>query len=212
MYVTAGKDIIALEPETAKVIWRYTAPAASAAAVWPTGPAIATRRRVCSPARAIVCSRSTPSAASRRRVRRRRYRLGRSQGEHPRRRRRRLQPDVAAGNLQEHRHHRRQQRRAVAELRALRRHPRLGRARPASCCGRSTPCRAPASRASRPGKATAGRTAPAPTSGRSSPSTSSAASSTRRSARRRPTTTAAIARARTSTATRSSRSTRRPAS
>ena len=28
MYVTAGKDIIALEPESAKVIWRYTAPAA----------------------------------------------------------------------------------------------------------------------------------------------------------------------------------------
>src|SRR3954463_1040265 len=28
MYVTAGKDVIALEPETAKVIWRYTAPAA----------------------------------------------------------------------------------------------------------------------------------------------------------------------------------------
>src|SRR3954447_9701937 len=27
MYVTAGKDIIALEPETAKVIWRFTAPA-----------------------------------------------------------------------------------------------------------------------------------------------------------------------------------------
>ena len=31
---------------------------------------------------------------------------------------------------------------------------------PASCCGRSTPCRAPANRASRRGKATAGRTAP----------------------------------------------------
>src|SRR5205814_7553579 len=28
MYVTAGRDVIALEPETAKVIWRYTAPAA----------------------------------------------------------------------------------------------------------------------------------------------------------------------------------------
>jgi quinoprotein glucose dehydrogenase len=28
LYITAGKDIIALEPETAKVIWRYTAPAA----------------------------------------------------------------------------------------------------------------------------------------------------------------------------------------
>src|SRR5204862_1129231 len=28
MYVTAGRDIMALEPETAKVIWRYTAPAA----------------------------------------------------------------------------------------------------------------------------------------------------------------------------------------
>jgi len=28
MYATAGKDVIALEPETAKVIWRYTAPAA----------------------------------------------------------------------------------------------------------------------------------------------------------------------------------------
>ena len=28
MYVTAGRDVIALEPETAKVIWRHTAPAA----------------------------------------------------------------------------------------------------------------------------------------------------------------------------------------
>jgi glucose dehydrogenase len=27
MYVTAGKDILALEPETAKIMWRYTAPA-----------------------------------------------------------------------------------------------------------------------------------------------------------------------------------------
>lgn len=27
MYVTAGRDVVALEPETAKVIWRYTAPA-----------------------------------------------------------------------------------------------------------------------------------------------------------------------------------------
>ena len=38
MYVTAGKDIIALEPETAKVIWRYTAPAAVSrrgVAYWP---------------------------------------------------------------------------------------------------------------------------------------------------------------------------------
>ena len=26
MYVTAGKDILALEPETAKVLWTYTAP------------------------------------------------------------------------------------------------------------------------------------------------------------------------------------------
>src|ERR1043166_6301620 len=38
MYVTAGKDIIALEPETAKVIWRYTAPATVSrrgVAYWP---------------------------------------------------------------------------------------------------------------------------------------------------------------------------------
>jgi glucose dehydrogenase len=38
MYVTAGKDIIALEPETARVIWRYTAPAAVSrrgVAYWP---------------------------------------------------------------------------------------------------------------------------------------------------------------------------------
>ena len=38
MYVTAGKDIIALEPETAKVIWKYTAPAAVSrrgVAYWP---------------------------------------------------------------------------------------------------------------------------------------------------------------------------------
>src|SRR5204863_3787152 len=38
MYLTAGKDIIALEPQTAKVIWRYTAPAAVSrrgVAYWP---------------------------------------------------------------------------------------------------------------------------------------------------------------------------------
>jgi quinoprotein glucose dehydrogenase len=38
MYVTAGKDILALEPETAKVIWKYTAPAAVSrrgVAYWP---------------------------------------------------------------------------------------------------------------------------------------------------------------------------------
>jgi quinoprotein glucose dehydrogenase len=38
MYVAAGKDIVALEPETAKVIWRYTAPAAVSrrgVAYWP---------------------------------------------------------------------------------------------------------------------------------------------------------------------------------
>src|SRR5437773_1363546 len=38
MYVTAGRDIIALEPETATVIWRFTAPAAVSrrgVAYWP---------------------------------------------------------------------------------------------------------------------------------------------------------------------------------
>jgi glucose dehydrogenase len=38
MYATAGKDVIALEPETAKVIWRYTAPATVSrrgVAYWP---------------------------------------------------------------------------------------------------------------------------------------------------------------------------------
>src|SRR5262245_60923760 len=38
MYVTAGKDVIALQPETAKVIWRFTAPAAVSrrgVAFWP---------------------------------------------------------------------------------------------------------------------------------------------------------------------------------
>src|SRR2546428_4243709 len=38
MYVTAGKDIVALEPETAKEIWKYTAPAAVSrrgVAYWP---------------------------------------------------------------------------------------------------------------------------------------------------------------------------------
>jgi glucose dehydrogenase len=38
MYVTAGKDIVALEPETAKVRWKYTAPAAVSrrgVAYWP---------------------------------------------------------------------------------------------------------------------------------------------------------------------------------
>src|SRR6185503_14820382 len=38
MYLTAGKDIVALEPETAKIIWKYTAPAAvgkRGVAYWP---------------------------------------------------------------------------------------------------------------------------------------------------------------------------------
>jgi len=38
MYVSAGRDIIALEPETAKIIWKYTAPAAVSkrgVAFWP---------------------------------------------------------------------------------------------------------------------------------------------------------------------------------
>jgi quinoprotein glucose dehydrogenase len=38
MYVSAGKDVIALEPETAKVVWRYTAPATVSkrgVAYWP---------------------------------------------------------------------------------------------------------------------------------------------------------------------------------
>src|SRR5437870_11068432 len=38
MYVSAGRDVISLEPETAKVIWRYTAPAAVSrrgVAFWP---------------------------------------------------------------------------------------------------------------------------------------------------------------------------------
>jgi len=38
MYVSAGNDVIALEPETAKVLWRYTAPAAVSkrgVAYWP---------------------------------------------------------------------------------------------------------------------------------------------------------------------------------
>ena len=45
MYVTAGKDIIALEPETGKVLWRYTAPGTVSrrgVAYWPgdaTAPA-----------------------------------------------------------------------------------------------------------------------------------------------------------------------------
>ena len=34
MYVAAGKDILALEPETAKVIWKYTAPAAVSRRGW----------------------------------------------------------------------------------------------------------------------------------------------------------------------------------
>jgi glucose dehydrogenase len=56
MYVTAGKDIVALDPETAKVIWRYTAPGVVSkrgVAYWPVAPAIA-------------CSPSTPSAARQR--------------------------------------------------------------------------------------------------------------------------------------------------
>ena len=66
MYVTAGKDIIALEPETAKVIWKlHGAGRGEPAAASPTGPAIATRRLDCSAARAIAWSPSMRSAVSR---------------------------------------------------------------------------------------------------------------------------------------------------
>jgi len=65
MYVTAGKDIIALEPETAKVIWKYTGRLQSAAEASPIGPAIAIRRRACSAAPAIDCWPSTQSVGNR---------------------------------------------------------------------------------------------------------------------------------------------------
>ena len=66
MYVTAGNDIVALEPESAKshlAVHARRRPSASEASR--TGPAIATRRRVCSAARATACSPSTRSVASR---------------------------------------------------------------------------------------------------------------------------------------------------
>ena len=73
---------------------------------------------------------------------------------------------------------------------------------PARWCGRSTPCRTPARRATRRGPRTPGSTSAAPTPGASSRSTRAAASPTSRPARRPTTTTAPIASAATSTRTR----------
>ena len=68
---------------------------------------------------------------------------------------------------------------------------------PASCCGRSTRFRGPASSATTRGRTTRGRSTATPACGRRSPSTRSSASSTCRSRRRPSTTTAAIVRATT---------------
>ena len=127
MFATAGKDVLALEPETGKELWRFTAPALVSrrgVAYWP-GDATTPPRLFSGAGDRLLALEATDGAA---RDQLRRGRLRRPEGEHPRRRRRRVQPGLAADRLQGHRHHRRQQRRAVAQLRALRRRPRLGRA------------------------------------------------------------------------------------
>ena len=131
--------------------------------------------------------------------------------EHPWRRRRPVQPRLAADRLQGHRHHRRQQRRTVAQLRALRRHPRLGR--PHGQAALVVPHRA-ACRGARGGDV--GRRELEEPLGHEHVVVLHRRCRARarlrpaRIARRR-TTTAATARARTSTATRSWPSTRAPA-
>ena len=200
MYVTAGKDVIALEPETAKVVWRYTAPAAVSrrgVAYWPGDRD--TPPRLFSGAgdrlMAVDAERGKPATG---------FGEGGSVDLKAS-----IRGDVDGGfslaspptiykNI------------VITGGNNGEQSPSLGLygdirgwdATPASCCGRSTRCRARVNRAWRRGKATAGRIAPARTSGRSSPSTPSAASSTRRSARRHRITTAAIGRGAICTATR----------
>ncbi len=59
---------------------------------------------------------------------------------------------LAAGGLQGHRHHRQQQRRRARRARAPTATSAAGMRAPGSWCGPSTPCRAPASRATTPGR------------------------------------------------------------
>jgi quinoprotein glucose dehydrogenase len=83
MYVAAGKDILALEPETAKVIWKYTAPAAVSRAACRL---LARRSRHAAASvqwagdrlLAVDAERGKPAAGFGD------ERLGRSQGQHPR--------------------------------------------------------------------------------------------------------------------------------
>ena len=210
MFVTAGKNVLALEPETGRELWRFMAPAPVSrrgVAYWPGDARTPPRLFSGAGDRLLALDAKTglPSA-------------GFGEGGYVDLKAS-IRGDVDGqfslvsppAVFEEHRHHRRQQRRTVARPTGSTATSAAGTRTRASCSGRSTPCRAPASPAWRRGKARAGRTARARTCGRSSRSMSSAVSCTPPSDHRRRTTTAAIARGRTSTETRSSRWTRTPA-
>ena len=210
MYLTAGSNVFALEPESGRQIWRFEAPGVVSrrgVAYWPGDAKTPPRLFTGAGDRLIALD-----ARSGRLVARVRHpRPGRAEPRHHRRRRGPHQPGVAADRLQGPAHHRRQQRRAGAEPRPLRRHPRLGR--PHRGAEVDLPHGAAGRRARR--RDVGRRQLEEPIRHqhvvvlhhrrRARPR------STCRSDRRPPTTTAAIARARTSTATRSSRSTWPPA-
>ena len=209
MYLTAGSNVFALEPETGRQIWRFEAPGVGqparrrllAGRRADAGPALHRRRR--SPDRPRREDRAAwcPSSATHGLVELKPGITGDVEG-----RTSLVSPPIVYRDVA---HHRRQQRRAGAEPRPLRRHPRLGRAH-RQAAEVDLPHRAAGRRAGR--RDVGRRQLEEPLRHqhvvvlhrrrRARPA------STRRSGRRPPTTTAAIARGRTSTATRSSRSTR----
>ena len=127
MYLTAGSNIFALEPETGKADLAVRGPrrrsAGAALAYWP-GDAKTPARLFTGAGDSLVALDAKTGQPG---ARVRHARTGRARARHHGRRRRPHQPGVAAARSSRTRHHRRQQRRAGAEPRPLRRHPRLGR-------------------------------------------------------------------------------------
>ncbi len=165
MYITAGSAILALEPETGTVIWRWDAGAEVSrrgVAFWPGNgkrPAAVVLRG----GRRADGRRRREDRTRRDRVRQRRIR--RSEAGHPRRRGRTVHADHAAGRLRRHPDHRRQQHRRRAGSRPVRRHPRVGCAQRHAALVVSHRAARRRARRRDVGAAKAGRTDRAPTRG-----------------------------------------------
>ena len=141
MYITAGNRVLALDPDTGKEIWKYEVtggnPSARGVTYWP-GDAN-------NPARIIfTAGRRMIGLNAKHRQNRSGLRQGRRGGSGG-------SVQFGSDDLQEHAVRRRERARAAGDWPA-RRHARATTPAPARRCGIFTPCRSPASPATKPGR------------------------------------------------------------